>query len=89
MNKKKYLSDNFLIAPPTMTDPRFYKAVVYMISHKDEGAMGIVINQPVKETKLENIINSSYVVVNWMYLDVSSPSNEIKYSSSPSYSPIG
>jgi len=61
MNKKKYFSDNFLIAPPTISDPRFYKAVIYMVSHKEEGAMGIIINQPVKETKLENIINSEEI----------------------------
>ena len=52
----KFLSGKFLIASPSMTDPRFYKSVIYIISHKKDGAMGIVINQPIIETKLKNII---------------------------------
>ena len=57
MNKNKnFLSGKFLIASPSMLDPVFYKSVIYLISHRSEGAMGIVINQPIVQTKLENII---------------------------------
>ena len=56
--KKKFLSGKFIIASPTMSDPRFHKAVIYMISHKNEGAMGIIINQPIIETKINSIIES-------------------------------
>ena len=55
---KKFLSGNFLVASPSMSDPRFHKSVIYMVSHKNEGAMGIVINQPIVETKLNNIIDN-------------------------------
>ena len=55
---KKFLSGKFLIATPSMSDPRFYKSVIYIITHKSEGAMGIVINQPIIETKINNIINN-------------------------------
>ena len=55
---KKFLSGKFLIATPSMSDPRFHKSVIYMITHKSEGAMGIVINQPIVETKINNIINN-------------------------------
>ena len=55
---KKFLSGKFLIASPSMTDPRFYKSVIYIITHKKEGAMGIVINQPIIETKINNLINN-------------------------------
>ena len=59
MNRnKKFLSGKFLIASPSMSDPRFHKSVIYMITHKSEGAMGIVINQPIIETKINNIINN-------------------------------
>ena len=54
----KFLSGKFLIASPSMADPRFYKSVIYMIIHKNEGAMGIVINQPIIKTKINNIINN-------------------------------
>jgi len=58
MNKNKnFLSGKFLIASPSMLDPVFYKSVIYLISHRSEGAMGIVINQPIVQTKLENIIS--------------------------------
>tara|TARA_Y100000590_G_scaffold403760_1_gene490716 strand:- start:7035 stop:7601 length:567 start_codon:yes stop_codon:yes gene_type:complete len=58
MNKnKEYLSGKFLIASPTMPDPRFHKSVIYIVSHKKDGAMGIIINQPIIETKIKNIIN--------------------------------
>ena len=58
MNKKKFLSGSFLIASPQLMDPIFYKSVIYLISHRKEGAMGIVINQPIIETKLKNICSS-------------------------------
>ena len=54
---KKFLSGKFLIASPSILDPIFYKSVIYLILHRSEGAMGIVINQPLIETKLENIIS--------------------------------
>ena len=52
--KKNFLSGKFLIASPSMSDPRFHKSVIYIITHKSEGAMGIVINQPIIETKINN-----------------------------------
>ena len=58
MNKNnKFLSGKFLIATTSMSDPRFHKSVIYLVSHKNEGAMGIVINQPIIETKIKNIIS--------------------------------
>ena len=56
--KKNFLSGKFLIASPSMSDPRFHKSVIYIITHKSEGAMGIVINQPIIETKINNIMNN-------------------------------
>ncbi len=44
------LANQFLIAMPTLLDPNFYHSVTYIIEHNKEGAMGIVINQPVDLT---------------------------------------
>lgn len=44
------LANHFLIAMPTLRDPNFYHSVTYIIEHNKEGAMGIVINQPVDLT---------------------------------------
>ncbi|TVZ37230.1 putative transcriptional regulator [Alteromonadaceae bacterium 2753L.S.0a.02] len=40
------LRDHFLIAMPSLTDPIFSRSVTYVCDHSEQGAMGIVINQP-------------------------------------------
>jgi putative transcriptional regulator len=40
------LTNQFLIAMPTLEDPNFSRTVTYVCAHNDEGAMGIVINRP-------------------------------------------
>lgn len=40
------LTNHFLIAMPTLTDPYFTHAVAYICEHNQNGAIGIVINQP-------------------------------------------
>jgi putative transcriptional regulator len=44
------LTNQFLIAMPTLLDPNFFHTVTYICEHNDQGAMGIVINQPVDLT---------------------------------------
>ena len=46
MIKATYLDGQLLLAMPSMTDPRFDRSVIYMCSHSEEGAMGLVINSP-------------------------------------------
>ena len=52
------LKNHFLIAMPTLTDPYFKKSVVYLCEHDAEGAMGFIINFPVKLTVQELLNNS-------------------------------
>lgn len=40
-----YLDGQLLLAMPSMSDPRFHKAVIYLCAHSADGAMGIVVNQ--------------------------------------------
>lgn len=40
------LTNHFLIAMPQLEDPNFFHSVTYICQHNDEGAMGIIINQP-------------------------------------------
>ncbi|KJG20792.1 hypothetical protein UB37_12990 [Photobacterium iliopiscarium] len=42
------LTNYFLVAMPTMEDPNFKHSVIYVCEHNDEGAMGIIINQPIE-----------------------------------------
>ena len=46
MSKFPSLKDHFLIATPSLMDPNFHQAVTYIIEHNEEGAMGMIINQP-------------------------------------------
>jgi putative transcriptional regulator len=39
-------TNQFLIAMPGMADPNFTGAVVFVCEHKEEGALGLVINRP-------------------------------------------
>ncbi len=41
-----YLENHFLIAMPGMRDERFARAVIYLCAHSEQGAMGLIINQP-------------------------------------------
>lgn len=45
-NAIDYLRDHFLLAMPGLLDPNFSQTVVYLCEHTAEGAMGLVINQP-------------------------------------------
>lgn len=40
------LKHHFLIAMPHMADPRFAQALIYLVEHNQDGAMGLVINRP-------------------------------------------
>lgn len=42
------LTGQFLIAMPDLMDPEFQHTVTYLCAHSNEGAMGIVINRPMK-----------------------------------------
>jgi putative transcriptional regulator len=40
------LRGHFLVAARHLNDPNFFKTVVLIIDHNDEGAMGLVVNRP-------------------------------------------
>jgi putative transcriptional regulator len=44
------LSDHFLIAMPSMSDPVFGGTVVYVCEHHIGGALGVIINKPTEMT---------------------------------------
>ncbi len=46
MAKSDYLSNQFLIAMPTLEDPNFFHSVTYICEHNVDGALGLVINRP-------------------------------------------
>jgi putative transcriptional regulator len=42
----RYLHGYFLISEFDLMDPNFYRSVILMIAHDDEGAFGLVVNRP-------------------------------------------
>ena len=46
METPRYLVGQLLLSMPGIGDPRFERAVIAMCVHDDDGALGIVINQP-------------------------------------------
>ena len=54
----KSLTNHFLIAMPTLDDENFGHSVTLICHHDDEGAMGVVINQPLDLTVAELFSNA-------------------------------
>ena len=50
------LQGQFLLAMPSMGDPRFLRSVVYMVAHDSEGAMGFIINKSAEGLSLGDIL---------------------------------
>ena len=57
------LQGYFLIATPQMPDPRFAGKVVYLCAHNDEGAMGLVVNEPIADISLGDVFASAEISV--------------------------
>jgi putative transcriptional regulator len=50
------LAGQFLIAMPSMGDPRFARTVIYLCSHDEHGAMGLVINKTLDTLRFPDIL---------------------------------
>lgn len=55
-NEDRYLSGKLLIAMPSMTDPRFHRAVIFICAHDAEGAMGLTINKPMPGIQFKDLL---------------------------------
>lgn len=50
------LTGKLLIAMPGMGDPRFEHGVVYLCSHGEDGAMGLIVNKPAGDLSLTGLL---------------------------------
>lgn len=50
------LEGQFLIAMPSMADNRFEHSVIYVCSHSEQGAMGLIVNQVARHLSLEELL---------------------------------
>lgn len=51
--KSTNFTGHLLVAMPMLKDPSFVKSVIYICSHSEDGAMGVVINRPTTMTYAE------------------------------------
>ncbi len=57
MTKEGFLSGQLLLAMPGMADPRFESTVIYICTHTEEGAMGLVINKQCENIDFPDLLN--------------------------------
>lgn len=49
----KSLQGHFLIAAGDLNDPNFFRTIVLMVQHNEQGALGLVVNRPTRATVKE------------------------------------
>jgi putative transcriptional regulator len=52
------LAGQLLVATDGLRDPRFARSVVYVVRHDEQGAMGIIVNRPVQELPLAELLRA-------------------------------
>jgi len=57
------LQGNFLISTAKMPDPRFREKLIFMCGHTEEGAIGLVVNNPLPDVRLDEILKSADIPV--------------------------
>ena len=50
------LSGQLLVALEELRDPRFFHTVIYMIRHDRDGAMGLVVNRPLRDVPAAELL---------------------------------
>jgi putative transcriptional regulator len=57
------LQGSFLISTSKMPDPRFREKLIYMCGHTEEGAIGLVVNNPLPDITLDEILINANIPV--------------------------
>mgnify|MGYP001953318657 CR=1 FL=1 len=57
------LTGKLLIAMPGIGDPRFEHSVIFLCSHSEDGAMGLIINKVAPEVQLGNLLEQLEIPV--------------------------
>jgi len=55
------LAGQLLVARPELRDPRFSRTVVYIVHHDTGGAMGLILNRPIGEASLSELLEQAGV----------------------------
>ncbi|HEX6301971.1 MAG TPA: YqgE/AlgH family protein [Acidimicrobiia bacterium] len=49
------LAGSLLVATPILLDPNFFRTVVLLLQHDDEGCVGVVLNRPTEERVADHL----------------------------------
>lgn len=49
------LAGSLLVATPTLLDPNFFRTVVLLLQHDEEGCVGVVLNRPTEELVADHL----------------------------------
>ena len=52
------LAGQFLVATPSMEDPRFARTVILIARHNKDGAFGLIVNRPAAERPLSQLLEA-------------------------------
>lgn len=53
------LAGQLLVAKDELRDPRFVRSVIYMVHHDTTGAMGLIINRPIGDAPLSELLEQA------------------------------
>lgn len=70
MTGSNFFEHKLLLAMPAMTDPRFERSVIYMCSHDESGAMGLVINYALEQLSFDDLLEQLSIDVEGITPDV-------------------
>ena len=77
MNDLSALTNHFLIAMPSMSDPNFANSVIYICEHNKQGATGIIINKPVGVQLQEVFVMDGE---NYISIEIYNIDNELEFN---------
>lgn len=74
-----YLDGQFLVAMPGLEDERFARSVIYLCAHSADGAMGIILNKPVVDLNMPDLL---------VQLDIASEDDAIRLRERVGHMPV-
>ncbi len=69
----QHLTGRLLVAAPTLIDPNFFRTVVLLLSHDEDGAVGVVLNRPSAEPVNAHLPAWSEATGEWNVVFVGGP----------------
>jgi putative transcriptional regulator len=76
--ERRYLDGQLLVAMPGMADQRFARSVIYLCAHSEEGAMGIIVNQPARLKNFPDLLVQLQVIAPQERISLPSGAEEIQ-----------